>query len=50
VGYLDVVGQEQRLPLVMRGHGIGPKAYVSYDVLDIGTHARPCTTTHANKP
>jgi hypothetical protein len=34
--FLDVVGQERRLPFSMRGHGIGPKAFLSYDVLDIG--------------
>lgn len=34
--YLDVVGREERLVLTAKGHGIGPKAFLSYDVLDIG--------------
>lgn len=36
MAYLDIGGQERRLPFTMRGHGIGPKAFLSYDVLDIG--------------
>ena len=34
--YLDIGGQEHRLSFTMKGHGIGPKAFLSYDVLDIG--------------
>jgi hypothetical protein len=31
-----VIGRETRLPLQLRGTGIGPKAVFSYDVIDIG--------------
>jgi len=34
--FLEVVGREQRLGLILHGQGIGPKASLSYDVLDIG--------------
>ena len=34
--FLEVVGREARLPLQLRGTGIGPKAVFSYDVIDIG--------------
>ena len=34
--FLDITGQEQRAVLDVRGIGIGPKAMLSYDVLDIG--------------
>jgi len=35
-GFLDVTGRERRLPLELRGQGIGPKAIFAYDVLDVG--------------
>ena len=35
-GYLDVVGRDERLSLMLKGVGIGPKAVLSYDVLDVG--------------
>jgi len=34
--YVDIVGREDRLSLQLLGTGIGPKAALSYDVLDIG--------------
>ncbi len=34
--FLDVTGRERRLPLELRGQGIGPKAIFAYDVLDVG--------------
>eukprot|EP00755_Sulcionema_specki_P012495 Sspe_Gene.8383::Locus_2861_Transcript_1_1_Confidence_1.000_Length_14125::g.8383::m.8383/K17570/HYDIN; hydrocephalus-inducing protein len=36
IAYLDVVGVDQRLPLMLRGQGIGPKCQFSYDALDLG--------------
>jgi hydrocephalus-inducing protein len=36
IGYVDVHGRESRLPVRLRGEGIGPKAGFSFDVLDIG--------------
>ena len=36
VAFLDVQGRDTRLPLQLLGKGIGPKATLSYDVLDIG--------------
>ena len=36
LAYLDVFGREDRLPLHLTGNGIGPKAYLSFDTLDIG--------------
>ena len=32
----QIAGREARLPLQLRGTGIGPKAVFSYDVIDIG--------------
>eukprot|EP00935_MAST-01C_sp_MAST-1C-sp1_P000586 g586.t1 len=34
--FLDVTGRDSRLQLHLTGKGIGPKATLSYDVLDIG--------------
>ena len=34
--YLEVVGRSSRLPIFIRGQGIGPKAAFTYDTLDIG--------------
>lgn len=34
--YLEVTGRELRLPLQLRGVGIGPKAVFSSDIVDIG--------------
>ena len=34
--YCDVTGRETRLPLKVRGDGMGPKLVFSYDSLDIG--------------
>ena len=34
--YCDVAGRESRLPLRIRGEGIGPRALFSLDSLDIG--------------
>lgn len=34
--YCDVQGRADRLPLHLKGFGIGPKAIFSYDVLDVG--------------
>ena len=36
LGYLDVDGREDRLPLQLSGQGIGPNAYLSFEVLDLG--------------
>lgn len=33
--YLDVTGREMRLPLKLRGEGIGPKIQFSFDTLDV---------------
>jgi hydrocephalus-inducing protein len=33
---VDVQGQASRLPLVVRGRGLGPQAVFSYDTLDVG--------------
>lgn len=32
----EIAGQAHRLPLVVRGHGVGPKIMFSYDVMDLG--------------
>jgi len=34
--FLDVVGRDDRLPLWISGTGVGPKACLSYDSLDLG--------------
>ena len=34
--YCDVTGRESRLPLRIRGDGIGPHVHFSLDTLDIG--------------
>ncbi|CAE8612898.1 unnamed protein product [Polarella glacialis] len=36
LAYCSVVGREDRLPLLLKGQGIGPKAAFSYDELDVG--------------
>eukprot|EP01062_Namystynia_karyoxenos_P075960 TRINITY_DN7388_c0_g1_i1.p1 TRINITY_DN7388_c0_g1~~TRINITY_DN7388_c0_g1_i1.p1 ORF type:complete len:3850 (+),score=1433.28 TRINITY_DN7388_c0_g1_i1:116-11551(+) len=36
VAYVDVVGRAERLPLSLKGHGIGPQCQFSYDALDLG--------------
>ena len=35
VAYCDVTGRESRLPLKIKGEGIGPKCIFSFDTLDI---------------
>lgn len=35
VAYCDVTGRESRLPLKIRGEGIGPQLQLSFDTLDI---------------
>jgi hypothetical protein len=34
--YLDITGRQDRLSLQMTGHGIGPHAVLSFDILDVG--------------
>ncbi|CAM9719358.1 unnamed protein product, partial [Choristocarpus tenellus] len=34
--FLDCVGREERLPLLLSAGGIGPKVVLSFDVLDMG--------------
>eukprot|EP01041_Mallomonas_annulata_P003640 gene3640-7257_t len=36
MAYLDVSGREDRLHLSLTGHGIGPHAALSFDILDLG--------------
>ncbi|CAK9097734.1 Hydrocephalus-inducing protein (Protein Hy-3) [Durusdinium trenchii] len=36
LAYCSVVGRAERLPLLLKGTGIGPKAAFSYDELDVG--------------
>ena len=36
VAYLDVVGRDERLPLWINGAGVGPKAGLTFDSLDLG--------------
>ncbi|KPI86156.1 hypothetical protein ABL78_4778 [Leptomonas seymouri] len=36
VAYLDVTGSAECLPLLMRGHGVGPQCKLEYSRLDIG--------------
>eukprot|EP00397_Hematodinium_sp_SG-2012_P000030 GEMP01000030.1.p1 GENE.GEMP01000030.1~~GEMP01000030.1.p1 ORF type:complete len:4608 (+),score=1069.56 GEMP01000030.1:10-13833(+) len=35
-GFCSVVGSSDRVPIVLKGRGIGPKAAFSYDELDVG--------------
>ena len=35
LAYCDVVGREARLPLKLKGEGMGPKCLFSFDTLDI---------------
>ena len=35
VAYCDVTGRESRLPLKIRGEGIGPQLQLSFDTLDV---------------
>eukprot|EP01060_Flectonema_neradi_P033529 TRINITY_DN5651_c0_g1_i4.p1 TRINITY_DN5651_c0_g1~~TRINITY_DN5651_c0_g1_i4.p1 ORF type:complete len:4653 (+),score=840.28 TRINITY_DN5651_c0_g1_i4:145-14103(+) len=34
--YLDVVGRSERLPITLKGQGIGPTCHFSYNALDLG--------------
>ena len=34
--YCDITGRESRLPLRLRGDGIGPQVEFSFDTLDMG--------------
>ena len=34
--YCDLTGREARLPLRLRGDGVGPKVVFSFDTLDMG--------------
>ena len=34
--FCDITGRETRLPLKMRGEGMGPRCILSFDSLDIG--------------
>ena len=36
VVHLDITGRSNRLPVTLKGSGLGPKAMFSYDVLDVG--------------
>ncbi|CAE7894602.1 Hydin [Symbiodinium microadriaticum] len=36
LAYCSIVGRAERLPLLLKGIGIGPKAAFSYDELDVG--------------
>eukprot|EP00756_Hemistasia_phaeocysticola_P037141 Hpha_TRINITY_DN16680_c2_g2::TRINITY_DN16680_c2_g2_i1::g.182314::m.182314/K17570/HYDIN; hydrocephalus-inducing protein len=36
IAFIDVVGRETRLPLSLKGQGIGPQCQFSYDALDLG--------------
>ena len=36
IGFCDITGRESRLPLRIRGDGIGPKVQFSFDEMDIG--------------
>ena len=36
VAWCDVEGRAVRLPVTLRGSGLGPQAVFSYDTLDIG--------------
>jgi hydrocephalus-inducing protein len=36
LGYCSIVGQAERIPMKLTGHGIGPKAAFSYDEMDVG--------------
>jgi hydrocephalus-inducing protein len=34
--FVELVGRSERLPLVLKGRGLGPAAVFTYDVLDVG--------------
>jgi hydrocephalus-inducing protein len=36
VAYVDVEGREDRLPLTLKGHAVGPIAVFTYDALEVG--------------
>ncbi|CAD7939993.1 unnamed protein product [Amoebophrya sp. A120] len=36
LAYCSIVGQQERIPVKLTGHGIGPKAAFSYDEMDVG--------------
>ncbi len=36
LAYCSIVGQMERIPIKLTGHGIGPKAAFSYDEMDVG--------------
>jgi len=36
IAFCDITGRESRLPLKIRGDGIGPKLALSFDSIDIG--------------
>eukprot|EP01065_Artemidia_motanka_P026772 TRINITY_DN32019_c0_g1_i1.p1 TRINITY_DN32019_c0_g1~~TRINITY_DN32019_c0_g1_i1.p1 ORF type:complete len:3749 (+),score=1074.75 TRINITY_DN32019_c0_g1_i1:85-11331(+) len=36
IAFMDVVGRADRLPLTLKGQGIGPQCQFSYDALDLG--------------
>lgn len=36
MAYVDVEGQESRIPITIKGRGLGPEAVFSYDALDVG--------------
>ncbi len=42
--FVEVQGVERRLPILLRGKGLGPAAVFSYDVLDVGLTY--CNTPH----
>ena len=35
-GVVDVEGREDRLPLLLKGHAVGPIAVFTYDALEVG--------------
>ncbi len=35
--YLDITGQEHRIPLYVSGKGLGPKFRFGFETLDVGT-------------
>ena len=34
--FCEIFGRAERVPLLLRGQGLGPKAVFSYEMLDIG--------------
>lgn len=36
IAYCDIVGRETRLPLRLKGDGIGPQVFFSYDTMNMG--------------